>query len=199
MALVDLTDRARKPATKFIQLCTYRLGTQVKIFFPTKSNSIYNDEDSDYEYPEEPNWEGQLLVTQLIQEGQSNSELDMILAEVEGYKIITPYNFYFGINPNKPILDHRCRQILSPKGLPQFLDTHPDQDEWDENGNPIPKEATITELEPDDYITELPLNSMIAANLTMKDGVSQGLRLRIDTITVYGNHLYKMYNLVPME
>lgn len=199
MALVDLTDRARKPATKFIQLCIYRLGTQVKIFFPTKSNSIYNDEDSDFEYPEEPNWEGQLLVTQLIQEGQSNSELDMILAEVEGYKIITPYNFYFGTNPNKPILEHRCRQILSAKGLPQFLDTHPDQDEWDENGNPIPKEATITELEPDDYITELPLNSMIASNLTMKDGVSQGLRLRIDTITVYGNHLYKMYNLVPME
>nr|DAX81728.1 MAG TPA: hypothetical protein [Bacteriophage sp.] len=183
MALVDLTQRARKPATKYIQLCTYRLGTRVKIFFPHKSNSIYNDEDSDYEYSENPDWEGQLLMTQLIQEGQSNTELDMILAEVEGYKIITPYNFYFGMNSDKPIYDHRCRQIFSSNGLPQYQN----------------KLGTLIELDKEDYITELPLNAMIAANLTMKDNVSQGLRLRIDTITVYGNHLYKLYNLVPME
>jgi hypothetical protein len=188
MSLLTLTNRARRPASKFIYLTTFHLGTDVDLYFPQESKSIYNDEDSDYSYPEIPDWSGRLLLTQLIQEGQNTNDMDMILAEISDRKLLAPFDMVYVLNPELRIA-YKNQKLKLPlwaeDGRPQYYDIH-------DQLKPVPDK---------DFITELPLNTMISINLTDQVNAKriQGTRLRIDTASIYGNNLYQLYGLVPME
>lgn len=63
---------ARRMAEKAISVRKNNIGYNTSIFFPQSSESIYNSEDSDFTYNEEPDVFGKMYITNLVSEANDS-------------------------------------------------------------------------------------------------------------------------------